>query len=386
MKLGRRAILLSAALLLAGCGNFWQAPSTTTTGSTGGTSTLSSGAFYVLNQGTSQVAAYSIASGTLTALSGSPYTLSAAPVSIAIAPNGDFLYVGTADGIYLYTIGSTGALTLANNSAVISNDLAAAMKVIATTTNTWLVEAGPNAAALYAIAVNPTTGLLNSSTEQEQSIALPAATVQQMAVSPDNTHVYVALGSSGTEEVVFAAGNADPFGGVANIPVKNSAGAAVSVAVDPSNRMLYVGETVASTGTNTGGLRAFNYSTLVEASGSPYATGGLAPYSILPTADGSYVYVANRTVSGSSTGNIAGFSFTTSGTTYTLTALSGTATAGTAPVALAEDSIGNYLLVVDFGGNPDLEAYTMSAGVLTSVLSSKTGTDPVAATAIAAAP
>ncbi len=385
MKLGRWAIVLSAALFLAGCGNFWQAPNTTTTGTTG-TSTLSSGVFYVLNEGTSQVAAYSIATGTLTELSGSPYTLSAAPVSIAIAPNGNFLYVGTADGIYLYSIGSTGALTLANNSAVISNDLAAAMKVIATSTNTWLVEAGPNALALYAIAVNPTTGLLNSSTEQEQSIALPAATVQQLAVSPDNTHVYVALGASGTEEVVFAAGNANPFGGVANIPVKNTAGSAVSVAVDPSNRMLYVGETVASTGTNTGGLRAFNYNTLVEASGSPYATGGLAPYSILPTADGSYVYVANRTVSGSSTGNIASYSFTTSGTTYSLTALSGTATAGTNPVALAEDSSGNYLLVVDYGGNPDLEAYTMSAGVLTSVLKSATGTDPVLATAIAAAP
>jgi hypothetical protein len=98
------------------------------------------------------------------------------------------------------------------------------------------------------------------------------------------------------------------------------------------------------------------------------------------------VYFANRSVSGSSTGNIAGFSFTTSGTTYSLTALSGTAAAGTTPVGLAEDSSGNYLLVVDSGGNPDLEAYTMSAGVLTSVLTSATGTDPVAASAIAAAP
>jgi hypothetical protein len=37
-------------------------------------------------------------------------------------------------------------------------------------------------------------------------------------------------------------------------------------------------------------------------------------------------------------------------------------------------------------GDPDLEAYTMSAGALTSAIQSKTGTDPVGAVAVAALP
>jgi hypothetical protein len=378
--------LLGAGLLgigfLAGCGKFFQAPSGTTTTTPSGSS---SGVFYVLDQQTAQIAGYSIVSGTLTPISGSPYTVpgSAEPLAIAIAPNGAFLYVSTAlDGIYIYTISSGGALTLGNGSSPISADLASTMQV--DSTNQWLVEAGPVQAALRAIAISPSTGLATAKTEQ--TVPLPAATVHQLAISPDNTHIFVALGSSGTEEAIFAAGNVTPFGNTANIPVLNVAGAAVSVAVDPQNRMFYVGETAAVSGTNSGGMRAFNYNTLAEVPGSPYATAGLAPYAIEPEAKGNYVYVANRTVSGSSAGNIAGFSFTSTGTVYSLTALANTVATGIAPVSLAEDSLDTYLLVVDSGGSPDFEAYTMSAGALTSSATASTGTDPVQAGAIAAAP
>jgi 6-phosphogluconolactonase (cycloisomerase 2 family) len=251
-------------------------------------------------------------------------------------------------------------------------------------TNQWLVEGGPNQAILHAIAISSSTGLATSKTEQ--TVPLPATTIHQLTISPDNTHIFVALGASGTEEAVFAAGNATPFGNTANIPVVNAAGAAVSVAVDPQNRLIYVGETAATSGTNSGGLRAFNYNTLAEVTGSPYATAGLAPYAILPEAKGNYVYVANRTVSGSSSGNIAGFSFTSTGTVYSLTALANPVATGVTPVSLAEDSLDTFLLVVDSGGDPDLEGYTMSSGALTSAITSATGTDPVQAGAIAGAP
>lgn len=359
---------------------------TSSSGSCSASAGGTSGVFYVLNQGTKQIAAYSIASGTLTQVSGSPYALSAAPYSIAIAPGGGFLYVGTATGIFLYDIGSNGALTLANNNNVISQDIATTMQV--DSTGSWLVEAGPNLAELLAIHINSSNGVPTSTIEQNTLI--PAATVQQLAISPDNAHVFVALGSAGTEDVTFAAGNGDPFGAIANIPVVNSAGAAVAVAVDPSSRLFYIGETAALTGTNTGGLRVINYSTLTEVSGSPFATGGLAPYAILPlsygTYAGDYVYVANRTVSGSSTGNIVGFTVTTSGGATSLSALGSTAAAGITPLGMAQDSTGNYLLVVNSGGSPDLGAYTINSGTLTSALSAATGTDPVQASAIAAIP
>jgi 6-phosphogluconolactonase (cycloisomerase 2 family) len=345
----------------------------------------SSGVFYVLNQGTKQIATYSIASGKLKQI-GTSYTLSAAPYSIAIAPNGKFLYVGTATGIFLFNIATGGGITLANNSNVISQDIASTMQV--DSTGQWLLEAGPNLAELLAIHINTSTGVPTSNVEQYT--ILPAATINQLAISQDNTHVFVAMGAAGTEEVIFAAGNGSPFGTLANIKVKNSAGAALSVAVDPQNELFYVGETAAVSGSNTGGIRVFNYNTLVEAANSPLESGGLAPYAIMPTRVGSNagndVYVANRTVSGSSTGNIAAFYVSTSGSTSTLTPLGSPVTAGANPISMAQDSTGNYLLVVNFGGNPDLQGYTFSSGTLTSALTSATGSGTQQAIAIAAAP
>ncbi len=382
MKTGTWLTMLVAASLLTGCKGFWQAPG----GSSGPTpiSTLSSGVFYVANQATNQVAAFSIVSGVLTKVSGSPYTLTSAPFAIAIDPSGSFLYVSTAQGIFLYSIASGGALTLANNGGVISSDLATTMQVDAT--GSWLVEAGPNIAQVMAIPINKNTGIPISSIEQQA--LLPASTIQELTIAPDNAHVFVALGAGGTEEVSFSAGNSNPFGSEQNFAVKNSAGAAVSVAVDPNNRLVYIGETAATSGSNSGGLRAFNYSTMTEISGSPYASGGLGPYSILPLSNG-YLYVANRTVSGSSNGNITGFSVTTSGSTYSLSPLSTTASAGIQPVGLAVDSQGNYLLAVNFGGNPDLDGYTLdttTAGKLDLAVTGATGSDPAQATAIAALP
>jgi hypothetical protein len=188
--------------------------------------------------------------------------------------------------------------------------------------------------------------------------------------------------------VTFSSGGSNPFGAEQNFPVVNSAGAAVSVAVASDNSLVYIGETAAISGPkNTGGVRAFYYSTMTEISGSPYASGGLGPYSILPLSNGS-VYVANRTVSGSSNGNITGFSVVTDGSTYSLSPLSTTASAGVQPVGIAVDSEGNYLLAVNFGGSPDLDAYTLdttTAGKLDLALTGATGSsDPAQAAAIAA--
>ena len=85
----------------------------------------------------------------------------------------------------------------------------------------------------------------------------------------------------------------------------------------------------------------------------------------------------------------SGFSITSSSSTYALTALSSTVTAGTHPVGLAQDSTGNFVLAVSVGGSPDLEAYifdTTTSGQLDSTITSATGTDPVQASAVVAVP
>ena len=394
MRIGRWArLLLLGVPLLAGCKGFWNPISSSSSG-TGATGSV----FYVLNQQTSQLAAYSIVKGTLTPLNGSPFTLPSGPYAIAVAPNNAFLYVSTATGIYLYSIGTGGVPALASSTPVASDTAAYALQV--DSTDSWLLEAS-GVGYLYAIPISPANGTV-SATATEQHVALSSNSPQKMAISPDNKYVFVAMGNAGTAVVSFTAANTDPLPSAIStvIAVMGTGGAAVSVAVDPSAtpRLFYIGEVAVTSGSsNTGGLRAFSYSslsgTLTEVSGSPYASGGLAPYSILPTpystSPGAYIYVANRTVSGSTTGNICGFALTSTGTTYTLTALTTTASAGTYPVSLAQDATGNYVLAVDSGGGPDLEAYTFdstTAGKLDSAFTSSTGTDPVGAIAIAAAP
>jgi len=398
MKFKYGFILLAAAALLAGCAGFWDLPATTTTTTTTAT-TLSSGVFYVLNQTTKQIAAYSISSGTLEQVSSSPYKLSSAPNCIAIAPGGGFLYVGTVSGIYFYTTGSGGALTIGNGGTVISSDIPAAMQV----NGSWLIDTfspATGSVQLDAIPINASTGAYTGSgPEPSQTFNVANASANEMALSPDGTNLFVALQAGGTIVVPFTAGNSNPLGSQATvIPVVNSGGSALSVAVDPTNRLFYIGETLANSSASSGGLRVFSYSSLgtgtprsapTQITGSPIASGGLSPHAILPIGSGEYVYVANG-AGNTGSGNITWFPISVSGTTYTIAAGSDIA-AGIGPNGLAEDSQNNFVLAISTGGStssgdPDLEAFTMSSGALTAAIVSNTGTDPVGAVAIAALP
>ena len=395
------AAFVGLAALMAGCKGFWDAPASTGSGGTTPT-TLSSGVFYVLNQKTQQIAAYSISSGKLVNVTNSPYTLPAAPSSIAVAPGGQFLYVGTLSGIYLYTIGSGGVLTIGNNGASISSDIPSAMTV----SGSWLVDAfvqpatSPTVVEVDAIPIDSSTGAYTGCSgcaAPSQTFQIANSAVTQMVLSQDDLNLFVALGAGGTMVDPFTSGNANPLGATAKtIPVANSGGSALSVAVDPGStpRLFYIGETLANSGGTSGGLRVFNYSSLgsaslTQATGSPIASGGLAPNAILPVTGGEYVYVANGTGT-TSQGKIAWFPITASGTTYTIAAGS-TVASGIQPVGLAEDSDSNFVLAVSTGGstssgNPDLDAYTISSGALTSAIQSAAGADPVQAIAVAALP
>lgn len=388
MGIGKLArLFLAATPLLSGCANFWQAPASSTT---------TTGVFYVLNQSAGQIAGYSIASSALTAVTGSPYSLGATPYAIAISPNGKFLYASTLTGIFLYTINtSTGALTLANSSAAISSDYATAMKV--DSTNSWLVIAGPGTSGvvLNAIPISSTTGLSTVSTATpKQSTVISGTTsstsVNQLAISPDNTHVFLALGTAGTIVDPFTAGNTAPLSTtLTSIPVKNTGGSALSVAVDTSDRVFYVGETLGDTAGTAGGLRVFNYASLstspiavTEVTGSPYESGGLAPNAILPGA--TYTYVANGAGSGN-VGNVAEFTMVVTGTVYSLTT-GATIAAGTNPVGLVIENTKTNLIAVDSGASPDVQVFTMSSGTLTAAFTGTAGSGTVWASAIVAAP
>jgi hypothetical protein len=129
--------------------------------------------------------------------------------------------------------------------------------------------------------------------------------------------------------------------------------------------------------------------TPIEATDSSYASSGLAPVSILSTAFGANVYVANSTGSNSAAGNLAAFAVTVAGSAYSLTALSSQVSTGVSSSSLAEDSTGSVVLLVNSGGSSDLDVHTFNTanpGMLDPAFAFATGSDRVGALSIAAAP
>ena len=389
-KIGRWACVLLAVLpFLAGCKGFWDVPGTSGGGGGGTTpTTLSSGDFYILDKGTttSQILGYSIVSGTLTALSASPYPVTGVAYDIAMSPTGSYLYVSSTAGVYIYTINTTtGALT---QGAQISQDtIAESIRI--DPTGAWLLEALATG-ALNAIPITSAGAFDNTTGRVEQQVAMVSVQVQQMAIAPNGSLIAVALGSNGTQLFPFTpAATANPIGGALSptIAVKNTAGAGASVAVamDPQSRFLYIGETAAfpNAATNSGGLRAFTINSgplgVTELTTSPYASGGTGPHAIKPNAAGDFVYVASW--QGASAGLITPFQVSSAGTVYTLTAQTNTVATGSEPMALAEDNLAHFMLAASSAGNPAFSAYTFdttTVGKLDLTNTDSTATAPIA--------
>jgi len=388
MRLGKWAqLVLAMAPFLAGCGDFWQNPYTSSSSTcTTNCSTATSGDFYILNAGTTpQVVGESIVSGKLTAISGSPWTAASTPYAMALSPSGNYLYVSTIAGVYVYPI-TSGAL---GTAVQVSQDVAA-LAIQVDTSGTWLVEAlqATGGVTLAAVPLSSSSGGDNGS-ELTASYTVANASIQngKMAISPDDNNIFVALGSGGTIIVPFnagASGGANPFASTGKVvAAANSDSEALSVAVDPSGSLFYIGETNADAAGTSGALFAYLYSSLSNASltaatGSSIASGGTAPNAILPTSSG-YVYVADGQ-GVSQAGNITSFAVTSSGSTYSIAAGS-TIAAGTQPYALAEDSSSTFLLVVNSLGNPYFAWYTFDSttpGQLDAQSTANTGSSPLA--------
>jgi hypothetical protein len=348
------------------------------TASSGCTPATSSGNFYILNS--NSIAGFSISTSKLTSITGSSYTVSGAS-AVAMAPSGNFLYVASiGSGITLYTIASSGALT---PGAVIDGDTVA-QAIQVDPSGKWLLDASA-AGTLRAIPIT-SSGTLDSS-RSVQSQPLAGTVVQQMAITPNGALVAVALGSTGTQLFAFTSGNTSPLGAgsTAIKPWNTSAGSAVSVAVDPQDRLLYIGEIAAfpSSSTNSGALRVFTISgsSVTEFTyTTPYASGGLAPHFILPLASGAYVYVANGT-GVSSAGNITGFAVTATALTT-----GSTVAAGAQPAGMAEDSTNSWVFEVGSTGSPYFDAYTFDASTVGQLDSQVTSTSAATSIAIVATP
>jgi 6-phosphogluconolactonase (cycloisomerase 2 family) len=363
----------SALLALTGCGQFF--PPLSSGGGGGGGGTPSGDYLYVGNLGSNplSIAGFTLASSTLSGISGSNWAVELEPTALAITPSDTYLYLGSAaGGIYVYTIGSDGALTIANNGSPVATGVSPSVLRV-DPTGKWLLGASAFAGQAYVYQIGSggaLTAISSSVVTLNQST--PATDLE---ISPSGSYVFVSCGTAGIYEMSFNTGSGalTEINSPLNPKVANAAD--MGLAVSPSGNYLFAAETV------TGGVRVFSIGTngvLTETSGSPYKT-NTGAWSVLVDSTGSYVYVANRTA-----GTVSAFLLSNTGA---LTAITGSPfTTGSLPVAMVEDKTKAYIAVICSGGGPDLQVFSISSttpGALTSLATAKTGTDPTQASSLA---
>jgi len=345
----------------------------------------SSSFVYVTNTttgGGGTITAYTLTSGTLAQVKGSPYTVTAAPTSAVVSPNNEFLYVGTSLGVFLYTINSDGTLTLGNNSTVIFLNQAGLVvrNMVMDSTSSWLVMAYQNSTQVDALPIDPTSGLAAGVPPFSVTTTFAAQTAQ-LAMAPAGNNVFVALETGGVNAFGFnpkpTSSSGSPWGTSVGIPLHAANTSDNAVAVDPTSTYLLIGEASTNTTATAGTLRLIAISNLTTDLTDPAA--GVGPAEVLVDQTGAYVYVANSTDS-----TISGYSLSAG----SLSALSGSPyPTAKLTTGLVEDSSKTYILDVGFGANPNLWMYSFDAtslGDLNVKTSTSTATsNPSLATAIA---
>jgi 6-phosphogluconolactonase (cycloisomerase 2 family) len=366
--------LCASALLLAGCGDFFNK----NTGGGGGGSVAS---YAYVGTTTGMLAGYSVSStGALATLSGSPSQFATTGInSLAVTPGNTFLYAGVSGiGVYGLSINATTGVATLINSSALAQDVAPSALTVDPSGKFLLVAGLANGvAAVGEYAIN-SDGTLAVVTGSPLSIAFPSGTdttnlaIASIAVAPNSSFVFVTLGQLGVAPLPF-----NTSGGLsANTLIINPkvisgiTNQDLGLTVNPTSTALFVGETNV-------GVRVFTIgSSFTEISGSPFAAGS-QPSSLRFDGTGDYLYVANATDR-----TISGYSVLASGT---LTALTGSPfpAVGLQPSALTLDQSKKFLLSANLGGSPDVQLFSFDATTAGKLDPGATATNISGATAIA---
>ena len=369
MKYGLR-FAWAGLLLLSGCGNFFSPQNSTGGGGSGG-NTGAGDVLYFMNYSSvanvsSSITGYTVSTaGVLAATSNSPYTIGAPPTAMAITPGNTFLYVAYAAGILGYSIGTNGVLTQLNSGQPVSSDQLLPVSMQVDSTGTVLLAASEDLSTtlpeIGVYTIDTSTGALTAVTNSPLVLAASgngstngalANAPNQLYITPNNSLVYLTLGSGGTEVLTFAAGSQAITDTGTFLNLKSTGTGQVGAISNSTSSVLYVSEI----GTGVRALSIGSNGALSEISGSPFKTGN-GPGGMAFDTTGDYLYVANK---GDST--ISGYTVAASGSLAAL-ASSPFAT-GSLPLSLTLDQSGKFLAVANSGGNPNLGVYSFDATTL----------------------
>ena len=378
--------LLSALLLLNGCGSFFTcegktscpttcvASSTVTCPATGGTGSTTVDYAYVSNSSTSNtdIDGYNLGAGTLTNATSAPFSFGYVPSSMVVTPANTFLYAAT-DAVedsghgyvYGYSIGSGGALSIisSGDSLIPGEDITS---LAISPNGEWLFCLDTDGITLEEYSINTSTGALTFAqtygiTGASGATVLPA----QVTIAPSGDFLVVALGQGGAE--TFSLNQST--GAAAAVTLLSPSTTAIGIyaaAIDANNNLYLAG---------TNGLSVYSTTTAgVPTLLNSYTTGNGAHSVVVAstTADSvttpKYVYVGNEI-----DGTISAFSI---GSNAALTAVSGSPfTAPPTVDALALDSTNAYLIASGYSATTGIQLFTIgSTGALTSAGTAGTGT------------
>jgi 6-phosphogluconolactonase len=367
--------LCTSALLLAGCGDFFNKD----TGGGGGGST---GSYTYVGTQSGVLVGYSVSTtGALATLSGSPNQFATAGInSLAVTPANTFLYAGVSGiGVYGLGIASTGVTTLINTTALVQDVAPSALTIDPSGKYVLVAGLADGVPAVGEYLIN-SDGTLTEVTGSPVSITFKSGTdtsnasVTNIAVAPNSSYVFVTLGQLGVAPLPFNTSGSLSANTVILGPNAPSgiANQDLGLAVNPTSTALFIGETNA-------GVRVFTIganSTFTEIGGSPFKAGG-QPRSLAFDGTGDFLYVANATDN-----TISGYSVLASGT---LTAITGSpfSSVGAQPQALALDQSKKFLLSANLGRNPDLQLFSFDSTTAGKLDPAATATNAATAATIA---
>jgi 6-phosphogluconolactonase (cycloisomerase 2 family) len=377
MGLLRRVAAAVGVLTLCwttGCDGFWVAVNNSN--SSGSTT---NDYVYVANANvtntTASLAGFAVGTGTLTAVTGSPYALTFYPTAVAVNPANSIVFVAGSTEILAFAIQSDGSLSTLSNGGAVGY---AVSSMDISPDGQWLIALDQNNLTLDEFQINSSTGALTLEGLTTYPVLTGATTTHVFTVkfAPNGNYLFAALGTAGYVVYTFTTSS----GALTNplTPLTWASGtSANALAVSPNSGTLYIA--ISGTAPVLAAYTIGSGGALTPVSGSPFAV-GTQPFSVVVNTAGTDVYVANR-----GSNSISGFSIAASG--GTLTALSGSPyQSGTAVSALAVDNSGDYLLAAANGGSPDLTMYSYDSATLGKLdfsTSIATGTDPTGPDALA---
>ncbi|MGH9595284.1 MAG: lactonase family protein [Edaphobacter sp.] len=334
---------------------------------------------YVANKTASSLGGFSIGTGTLTTVSNSPMAAGYVPLSMVVTPSNGLLYVGAANGIFVYFINANGSLTAPSKGA--QQVAVWATSVDVSPDGQWLIALDGTTQQLDIFQINASTGALTSVTSPATYSATSGVwQPSQVKVSQDGTLIFAALGTGG--DVVFTFNTTNGTAVLSQtLATGNKTTGDYGLAVNSKTTYLYI----ARSGAN-GGVAVFSIGSggsLTPVTGTPFAAGS-GTFSVALDSTGTYAYAANRT-----DGTISGYTIVPGATAaaLTLTPLSGSPYAsGSGVQSIGIDRTGKYLLAAAVGGAPDLTMYSFDIAVpgkLKPATSVATGTDPAGASTLA---